>query len=110
MKTKRDIVIEILQIVAEVLGSSRTLTDEAALQIEEQIRARHGGEDVGTIAKTIGPRPDRPGRPSINPAKQAAAYADSLTNKPTEEILQGHGISRATLYRLLKKGPPKPPL
>lgn len=104
MKTKRDIVIEFLQVVASVLGDSRTFTEEAAMQIEQQIRNEYGGEEAGFIAKTSD---HKVGRPATDPAKHAAIYADAITNKPTEEILQCHGISRATLYRLVKKGPPK---
>lgn len=37
--------------------------------------------------------------------KRARIFAAALTSKPTERLLQEEGISRATLYRLLKRGP-----
>jgi Mor family transcriptional regulator len=37
--------------------------------------------------------------------KRARIFAAALTPKSTERLLQEEGISRATLYRLLKRGP-----
>jgi predicted DNA-binding transcriptional regulator AlpA len=34
----------------------------------------------------------------------AAVYRDALTAMSTEEIVSKHGISRRTMYRLLKRG------
>lgn len=37
--------------------------------------------------------------------KRARIFAAALSSKPTDRLLQDEGISRATLYRLLKRGP-----
>ncbi len=47
-----------------------------------------------------------PGRPPIAPEVARRAYQAGLTQMSTDEVTREHGISRATLYRLMKKGPP----
>lgn len=39
-------------------------------------------------------------------AARADAYADGMTSMSTAEITTKHGISRSTLYRLMKRGSP----
>jgi Mor family transcriptional regulator len=38
------------------------------------------------------------------PAQYSAVYQDGLTGMTTPEVLQKHKISKATLYRVMKKG------
>ena len=42
-------------------------------------------------------------------ARNAERRGDALGTEPTQVITSRHGISRATLYRLMKKGPPGTP-
>ena len=75
--------------------------------------ARHGeaivrAELVGLrspIAKTPW-HPDRTaGRKSVPRETSAALYSDALTSMSTDELVRKHGLSRATIYRLMKRGP-----
>lgn len=73
---------------------------EAALQ---QILSALGGEQVIMPKTTQG----RPGRPRIPREVRDAAYQAGLGTEPTTTITDRLGISRATMYRLMKQGPPK---
>jgi hypothetical protein len=75
---------------------------ELAHAVELQVRAEWGGRALGTVRKTV---TGRPGRPPIDATVRQRAYAEILTAEPTEAILRRHGISRASLYRLMKRGP-----
>lgn len=66
--------------------------------VEAQVRAEYGGTR---------PYIQRRGR-RLTPQEQAVVCAEGVTNKPTEDIVRDHGIHRATLYRLLKRGPRTP--
>jgi hypothetical protein len=64
--------------------------------IESRIREEYGGLRVRI--------------PKRAKKARAAAHqkivADGLTDMPNEELTGKHGISRATLYRLMKRGAP----
>lgn len=87
-----DIVQEVLQ---RVLAVSPSLSLEAARQIEAEVRAEFGGLRVRI--------PKR--KKHLTAAQRAAAFRDGLSDAPTEEVAARQGISRATLYRLMKRGP-----
>ena len=82
---------------------------ELALRVEVKIRAEWGGVNVGTVAKSVAVAgaPRKPGRPPVAPEVRRSAFADGLTDLPTETICSRRGISRATLYRLMKAGDAK---
>ena len=40
----------------------------------------------------------------LTPEQRQAVYADGLTDMPTQDITAKHKISRATLYREMKRG------
>lgn len=44
-----------------------------------------------------------PKPPSAAPEKRQAVTSDYLANLPEKEIVDKHGISRATLYRMIKR-------
>ena len=66
-----------------------------ALTIGAGIRAEYGGMRVRI--------PKR--KKHLTPSARAQAFADGVSPMPTEEITVKHGISRSTLYRLMKRGP-----
>lgn len=89
--TGPDIVLEVL---ARVRACTPHLTDEQATQIERDIRTQFGGMRVRI--------PKRKKHPSDE--QRQAIYRDGLTTATDQTIQQTHGISRSTLYRLLKRG------
>lgn len=85
-----------------------SITQELALTVERESRIEWGGQRIDYIAKTCdAQRTGRAGRPQIAPDVARRAHADALSSaEPTGELISRHGISRATFYRLLKRGPP----
>lgn len=88
--TGPDIVLEVLQRVRAV---SAALTDEQANQIEADVRAEYGGMRVRI--------PKRKKHPTAE--QRSAVYRDALTSMPDKDIQAEHGISRASLYRYVKR-------
>ncbi len=86
-----DIVLLVLQ---RVRAKTPALSAEQALVIEQELRAEFGGLRVRI--------PKRGKYPTE--AQRQAMYIDGVSNMPTPEIVQKHNTSRATLYRLMKKG------
>jgi DNA invertase Pin-like site-specific DNA recombinase len=65
-----------------------------ALLIESRVREQCGGRRVYVQKKRKHP----------NENEREAIFNEGLSNKPTREIIEQKGISRATLYRLMKRG------
>lgn len=86
-----DIVLVVLQRVrAQVPG-----IEEAVIrQVEAEVRAEFGGLRVRI--------PKRKKHPTA--AQRAAVLHDAMTPASDSEITGRHGISRASLYRYLKRG------
>lgn len=82
--------IMLARVVAMAPGFSAAL----ALQIEQQLRAEYGGLRV---------RIPKRGK-YLTPDQRQAVFKDGLTAMPTSDITTKHKISRATLYRQMKKG------
>ena len=83
-----------------------SITQELALTVERESRAEWGGQRIEYVAKTCDARAARQRIPA-DVARRA--HADAIaSDEPTEAIIARHGISRATFYRLLKRGPPEP--
>lgn len=91
MQLEPDIVAVILR---QCLAACPTFSPALARQIEEQVRATHGGQ------RLFVPK----GSKRLTAQDRAALYQDGLSGAPTEEILKKHKISRATLYRTMKSG------
>ena len=86
-----DIVAIILQrVIAMAPGFSAAL----AQQIEQDIKAEHGGKRV-FVPK---------GAKRMTPEQRQAVFQDGLTTMANEEITDKHKISRRTLYRVMKDG------
>jgi hypothetical protein len=82
-------------IVAVILAACRAcgFDDGTAREIEGRIRAEYGGLRVRI--------PKRKKHPT--PHEREQVHADGVTSMSNDEIIQKHGISRATLYRLMKR-------
>lgn len=65
-----------------------------AAKIEQELRAKYGGLRV---------RIPKRGK-YLTPDQRQAVFTDGLTAMPTLELTTKHKISRATLYREMKKG------
>lgn len=65
-----------------------------ANEIEKKICEQYGGRTVYVTKK---PR-------AQNQDKAKKIFNEGLSNKPTEQIIKENGISRATLYRYMKRG------
>ncbi len=90
-----DIVVAILRRVVEMApGFSLAL----AQQIERETKAEYGGQRF-RIPKDKKHATDQ---------ARAVVHQDILGNKTNQQIQRDHGISRATLYRWAKRGPPDP--
>lgn len=74
-----------------------SLTESLAIEVERQFRHDYKGAEI-----VISERPRRQITMSIA-EKQSAVVSDYLADKPVDEITRHHGISRATLYRYLKR-------
>jgi len=86
-----DLVRELLELVHR---ANPAITAEQLSQIEQEFRERFGG-----MRTRIAKRKKHP-----NTEQRARVFAQALTDAPTSEIVESNGISRATLYRYLKRG------
>lgn len=90
-------------IVDRMLAHDDSITQELALTIEREARAEWGGQRIDYIAKHCGQA--RAGRQGLPTEVRQAVYQAGVSDQSTASITAEHGISRATLYRLLKRGP-----
>lgn len=86
-----DIVVELLRRVAAMQPG---LPPELLVQIELQLRTEYGGLRV---------RIPKRGK-YLTPEQRNAVFVDGLTTMTNPQITAKHKISRATLYRQMKKG------
>ena len=86
-----DIVAELLRMVAAM---SPSLPREHLDQIEQSMRTEYGGLRVRIPKRAK----------YMTPEQREALFRDGLTNMTTPQIITKHKISRATLYREMKKG------
>lgn len=92
MSLNGDVIRDLIQRLLVAASREGTFTEAVAIEVERQWRQDNRGEQYTICAK---PRPDD--------ETKAAAVADYLDNRPLEEITGRHNISRATLYRYLKR-------
>jgi hypothetical protein len=86
-----DIVLVVLQ---RARAANPALTEAQAQQVEADIRAEFGGLRVRI--------PKRKKHPSAEERK--AIFNEAMSSATDEEITERHGIHRATLYRMIKRG------
>lgn len=77
-----------------VIALAPNFSAELARFVEEGIRAELGGRRVFVNKRAK----------FMTPEQRQAVFRDGLTGMSTPEITAKHKISRATLYRQMKKG------
>ena len=94
-----DIAAEIAELAVQRLAQSLRLADEAApllasarADLEHDIKLRYGGDEVHI----------RQPRVAVD-SRAAAVRRDQAAGLAPAQIIQRHGISRATLYRYLRQ-------
>jgi DNA invertase Pin-like site-specific DNA recombinase len=88
-----------------MVTNEQAVTEDLALRCERAARAEWGGQEVGYVRKTCAA--DRQaGRRPLSPDAAGEVYAAGLSASDTEEVVRAHGVSRATLYRLMKRHTP----
>jgi DNA invertase Pin-like site-specific DNA recombinase len=91
-------------VIDRMMAHDDSITQELALTVEREARIEWGGRSIDYIRKACdGDR--RTGRRPLAPESARAAYQAGIGPAPTHQVLQEQGVSRATLYRLLKRGP-----
>lgn len=89
----KDIVSTLLDMVLQMAARSGGSFDEAmALEVERQARQQYGGSEE-YVKK----------RESTHEAKKTEMVREYLDGKEVGEVTRRHGVSRASLYRHLKK-------
>ncbi|MBV2206646.1 MAG: helix-turn-helix domain-containing protein, partial [Pseudomonas sp.] len=89
-----DAIRELVKRLVDAAHREGTFTESVAIEIERQWRLENAGARV-TISYRNDPRKTDKTVDSIR--------TEYLSNTPVEDIINRHGISRATLYRYLKK-------
>jgi len=88
--TARDIIRDVIE---RLMAHEASITEELALKVEHEARAHWGGQ-----------APYVPKETKRQAHAREKVIADAVTTMPTQEITKRHGISRATMYRMLKRG------
>ena len=90
---KVDAVRDLIQRLLAAAHREGAFTESVALEIERQWRMEYRGTEISISYK---PTADRH-------AQREQPVRDYLDGAPIDQITRKHGISRATLYRYLKK-------
>jgi hypothetical protein len=84
----QDIVDYMLNEIKRVMPE---ISDQSLIEVEEKARHEFGGDEVYISKK------------SMTSAQKQKVVTEYLGGRPLREIQKDHGISRATLYRHLKR-------
>ena len=84
-----DVVSELINRMLDAANREGGLTESLAREVERAFRHEFSGEKFYVKRE---PTP-----------KKTAAVTDYLSGQPLEQITKHHGISRATLYRHMKR-------
>jgi transcriptional regulator of acetoin/glycerol metabolism len=98
---KTDVIWRTLELAMQ---SCPSLSSETARAVETAARAEFAGTRVWIAEQPFHPERSA-GRKSVSREAAAALYQDALTNTSTADLVKKHGLSRATIYRLMKRGP-----
>ena len=93
MTQRVDMVRELIDRMLAASQRDGCLTEDIAIQIEQQFRRDYRG---ATCEIYESPR-------ALLAQKQEVVISAYLAGHPVDEITRTHGVSRATLYRYLKK-------
>lgn len=91
-------------VIDRMLAHDDSITQDLAATVEREARAEWSGQRIDYIARHCA-ADRKSGRKPLSDDVQRAVYAAGLGAAPTDAIITEHGISRATLYRLMKRGP-----
>lgn len=90
---KVDAVRELINRLIEAAQREGTFTESVALEVERQWRMKYRDTEINVSYRPLADRE----------AQRASVVSDYLEGKPINEVTRRNGISRATLYRYLKK-------
>ena len=90
-------------VIERMLAHDDSITQELALTVEREARLEWGGQRIEYIAKSV-ERKHGP-RPLLDSEARRAAFEAAKSDAPIAEVQQKTGLSRASIYRLLKSGP-----
>ena len=90
---KVDAVRELINRLIEAAHREGTFTESVALEVERQWRMKYRDTEINVSYRPLADRQ----------ALRAPVVRDYLDGKPIDELTRKHGISRATLYRYLKR-------
>ena len=93
MTMRGDIVSELIARILEAGSREGSFTESCALEIERSFRQEFAGDEYYIASQSD----------ALLEKKQKTAVAAYLQGKPTAAIAAENGISRATLYRYLKR-------
>jgi len=89
-------------VVDWMLAHEPSITEELALRCEREARAEWGGQQIGYVARTCAT--DNPNGAQGLPEPVLRQLVSEYRNgRPVSQIAQSSGVSRATLYRALKR-------
>lgn len=94
MSERRD---PISWVIDWMLANESAITEELALRCEAAARQEWGGQGWNYFSR-------KSQRERVH-AERAAHATVLSTDRPIHEVARVHGMSRATLYRLVKRGP-----
>lgn len=100
---KPDVIWRTIELVIQYCPDFPT---EAARIVEMQARAEFGGERLWIAKQPFHPK--RRNGPAPLPEEKVREVIRDAIAEPTlttDQLTKRHGVSRATLYRLLKRGP-----
>jgi hypothetical protein len=98
---KTDVIWRTLELAMQ---SCPSLSHETARAIESAARAEFCGTRVWIAEQAFHPERSA-GRKPVPREVADALYRDAMSNVSTADLVKRHGVSRATIYRLMKRGP-----
>ena len=82
-------------VVQELRAACPQFDDVKAQEVKDRLRAVLGGDRYYVARRD----------PERSAQVHAEVFRAALTDISTEELTRAHGVSRRTMYRMLKKGP-----
>ncbi len=90
---KADAIRDLVHRLVQAAYREGSFTESVAIEIERQWRFDYRGTEINVSYKPLADRA----------AARQQPVSEYIDGRPIDEITKRHGISRATLYRYLKK-------